>query len=163
MLVFAWCRIHRCVWYSAELRRSHKTHQATEPYSLLDSCQNAPLKWCSKKHYTLLKRALASHCNTLQHTATYCNTLQHTATHYNTLQHSATHYNTLRHSATHCNTLQHKMHLRNWYIFGTNHFKMISDVRQKWKNQLGWLINPVRHDLVRRMRFWRPKICRTWF
>jgi len=30
---------------------------------------------------------LATHCNTLQHTATHCNTLQHTATHCNTLQH----------------------------------------------------------------------------
>ena len=41
---------------------------------------------------------LATHCNTLQHTATHCNTLQHTATHCNTLQHNATH--------THCSTLQ---------------------------------------------------------
>jgi len=34
---------------------------------------------------------MATHCNTLQHTATHCNTLQHTATHCNTLQHTATH------------------------------------------------------------------------
>jgi len=53
--------------------------------------------------------AMATHCNTLQHTATYtthfcilsCSTLQHTATHYNTLQHTATHCNTLQHTATH--------------------------------------------------------------
>ena len=32
---------------------------------------------------------IATHCNTLQHTATHCNTLQHTATHCNTLQHTA--------------------------------------------------------------------------
>ena len=71
---------------------------------------------------------IATHCNTLQHTATHCKTLQHTATHCNTLHHTATqlrfdameqetftyvpitistHCNTLQHTATHCNTLQH--------------------------------------------------------
>jgi len=34
---------------------------------------------------------VATHCNTLQHTAAQCNTLQHIATHCNTLQHTATH------------------------------------------------------------------------
>jgi len=63
---------------------------------------------------------LATHCNTLQHTATYCNILlklQHTATYCNALQHTATHCialqrttthcNALQRTATHCNTLQH--------------------------------------------------------
>jgi len=76
--------------------------------------------------------ALATHCNTLQHTATCLsvlmqmmffhmydglggNTLQHTATHCNTLQHTATHRNKLQHTATHrktCNTLQHITHAK---------------------------------------------------
>jgi len=38
----------------------------------------------------------------LQHIATHCNTLQHTATH---LQHITTHCNTLQHTAAHCSTL----------------------------------------------------------
>jgi len=80
---------------------------------------------------------MATHCNTLQHTArhrkvratrllrhsvshtaTHCQTLQHTATHCNALQDkgdetasprciSLTHRNTLQHTATHCNTLHH--------------------------------------------------------
>jgi len=75
--------------------------------------------------------ALATHCNTLQHTATHCTTLQHIATHCNTLEHTATHCNilqhdmqqvcfalcthardscnTLQHTASHCNALQHYM------------------------------------------------------
>ena len=36
-------------------------------------------------------------------------------------------------------------------------------VRRKSKNQLGWVINPVPHNLVRRIRFWRIKISSTWF
>jgi len=43
------------------------------------------------------KGRIATHCNTLQHTASHCITLQHTATHCNTLQHTATHCNTLQH------------------------------------------------------------------
>ena len=31
------------------------------------------------------------------------------------------------------------------------------------KNQLDWVIKPVPHDLVRRIRFWRTKISGTWF
>jgi len=38
--------------------------------------------------------SLATHCNTLQHTATHCNTLQHTVTYCNTLPHIVTHCNT---------------------------------------------------------------------
>jgi len=33
----------------------------------------------------------------------------------------------------------------------------------KWKTQPDWVIKPVTHDLVRRIRFWRIKICETWF
>ena len=76
-------------------------------------------------------RFIATHCNTLQHTATpynplqhtatYCNTLQHTATHYNTLQHSATPCNTLQHTATHCNTLHHTASYCNTLEHTTTH------------------------------------------
>jgi len=61
---------------------------------------------------------IATHCNTLQHTATHCNTLHHIATHCNklhntygasnTLQHITTLCNTLQHITIFCNTLQHK-------------------------------------------------------
>ena len=46
---------------------------------------------------------------------------------------------------------------------GTDHFHLTSVVRWKWKNQLDWVIKPVPHDLVRRIRFWRIKISGTWF
>jgi len=61
---------------------------------------------------------LASHCNTLQHTATqefyasadrrmrrsgYAISLHFTVTHCNTMQHTATHCNTLQYTAAHCN------------------------------------------------------------
>ena len=36
-----------------------------------------------------------------------CHTTICVATHYNTLQHTAAHCSTLQHTATHCNTLQH--------------------------------------------------------
>ena len=48
----------------------------------------------SEVHSICCGVTLATHCNTLQHTATHCNTLQHTATHCNTLQHTATHETT---------------------------------------------------------------------
>ena len=67
-----------------------------------------------------LDNTLATHCNTLQHTATHCNTLQHTATHSithcsmlqhvaacNTQYYTATCCNMLQHAATCCNMLQH--------------------------------------------------------
>ena len=56
-----------------------------------------------------------------------------------------------------------EMPLWNWYNCGTNHFNLTSVVRWKWKNQLDWVIKPVPHDLVRRMRFWRIKNSGTWF
>jgi len=55
------------------------------------------------------------------------------------------------------------MPLRNWYNCSTKHFHLTSVVRWKWKNQLDWVIKPVPHDLVRRIRFWRIKISGTWF
>jgi len=55
------------------------------------------------------------------------------------------------------------MSLRNWYNCGTKHFHLTSVVRWKWKNQLHWVIKPVPHDLVRRIRLWRIKISGTWF
>ena len=49
------------------------------------------------------------------------------------------------------------MPLRNWYNCGTKHFHQTSVVWWKWKPQLNWVIKPVPHDLVRRIRFWRIK------
>ena len=34
-------------------------------------------------------------------------------------------------------------------------------VRRKWKTRLDWVIKPVLHDLVRRLRFWRIKSGKT--
>ena len=52
-----------------------------------------------------------------------------------------------------------EMPLRNWYNCGTKHFKLTINmvVRWKLKTQLEWVIEPVPHDLVRRIRFWRIK------
>ena len=47
--------------------------------------------------------------------------------------------------------------LRSWYLSGTKHFRPTILVVPKWKGQLGWVIKPVPHDLVRRIRFWRIK------
>ena len=45
----------------------------------------------------------------------------------------------------------------------SNHFQQTSVVWWKSKTQLGWVIKPVPHNLVRRIRFWRKKISGTWF
>ena len=66
---------------------------------------------------------IATHCNTLQHTATHCNTLQHTIKTKDKVQmwlfihvyimyiyiyiYIAVHCNTLQYAATHCSTLQY--------------------------------------------------------
>ena len=52
-----------------------------------------------------------------------------------------------------------EMSLRNWYNCGTKHFHQTSVVwwNLKRNTQLDWLIKPVLHDLVRRIRFWRIK------
>jgi len=42
-------------------------------------------------------------------------------------------------------------------------YKTLPMVSWKWKNQLEWVIKPVPHDLVRRIRFWRIKISGRWF
>ena len=52
---------------------------------------------------------------------------------------------------------------RNWYTVNTNHFHITDSVKWKSKTQLGWVINPVTHNLARRIRFWRIKISGTWF
>jgi len=67
---------------------------------------------------TYLHKTLATHCNTLQHTATHCNTLQHTATHCNTLQHTATHCNTLQHIDTSVDAFVRRMYI---YIYKCIH------------------------------------------
>ena len=51
-----------------------------------------------------------------------------------------------------------EMPFQNWYTANTNHFQVTDFVRWKSKTQLGWVINPVPHNLVRRIRFWRIKI-----
>ena len=56
-----------------------------------------------------------------------------------------------------------EMPFQNWYTANTNHFHLTDSVRWKWKTQPDWVINPVTHDLVRRIRFWRKKISGTWF
>jgi len=56
-----------------------------------------------------------------------------------------------------------EMPFQNWYTANTNHFHLTDSVRWKSKNQLGWVINPVPHNLVRRIRFWRIKSSGTWF
>jgi len=78
-------------------------------------------------HGTWPVNDIATHCNTLPHTATHCNTLQHTAERCSTLQHTTTYSSTNRmpppefggptkkqktceqthHAASCCNTLQH--------------------------------------------------------
>ena len=53
-----------------------------------------------------------------------------------------------------------EMTFENWYTANTNHFRLTAwqiSVRRKSKTQLGWVINPVLHYLVRRIRFWRIK------
>ena len=62
-------------------------------------------KYCNTLQYTC--NTLATHCDTLQHTATHCDThkerrrVRDTATHCNTLQHIAARCNMLQHTATH--------------------------------------------------------------
>ena len=56
-----------------------------------------------------------------------------------------------------------EMPFQNWYTANTNHFHLTDSVRWKSKTQLGWVINPVPHNLVRRIRFWRIKISGIWF
>ena len=79
-----------------------------------DVYQQPTATCCNTLHQTacllLIIPTVATHCNTLQHTATHCNTLQHTATHcMTTLVQThccSTHCNILQHSTKHCNTLQ---------------------------------------------------------
>jgi len=49
------------------------------------------------------------------------------------------------------------MPLRNWYTANTNHFNLTDSVSIKWKTQPDSVIEPITHDLVRRIRFWRIK------
>ena len=75
-------------------------HTRTHIFRYLVGQQNKQESFKLAMLYVLLMMlVIATHCNTLQHTATHCNTLQHTVTHCNTLQHTA----------THCNTLQQQM------------------------------------------------------
>jgi len=46
-----------------------------------------------------------------------------------------------------------EMPFQNWYTANTNHFHLTDSVRWKSKRQLGWVINIVPHNFVRRIRF----------
>ena len=46
-----------------------------------------------------------------------------------------------------------EMPFQNWYTANTNHFRLTDSVRWKSKRQLGWVINMVPHNLVRRIIF----------
>ena len=48
-----------------------------------------------------------------------------------------------------------EMPLRSWYLSGTKHFCPTVLVGWKRRSQLGSVIKPVPHNLVRRIRFWR--------
>jgi len=50
-----------------------------------------------------------------------------------------------------------EMPFPNWYTANTNHFHLTDSVRWKSTMQLYWVINPVPHNLVRRIRFCRIK------
>ena len=42
----------------------------------------------------------------------------------------------------------------SWYLTGTNHFRLTILVRRNCMTQPWWVINPVPHNLVRRIRSW---------
>jgi len=46
-----------------------------------------------------------------------------------------------------------EMPFQNWYTTNTNDFRLTDSVRWKSRRQLGWVINIVLHNLVRRIRF----------
>jgi len=48
-----------------------------------------------------------------------------------------------------------QMLLEMWYLTGTKHSHPTILVGWKWKSQLGWVIKPVQHNLVRRITPWR--------
>jgi len=107
-----WCEALRT---QASLQKSF-TNLRKSPVNVGLFCKvrREALENASMSHFiTRCEVVMATHCNTLQHTATHCNTLQHTVfitrcevdmRHGDTLQHTATHCNTLQHTATHCNT-----------------------------------------------------------
>jgi len=43
---------------------------------------------------------------------------------------------------------------RGWYLIGTKYFRLMRLIWRKWKSQMGWVIKPVLHNLVPRIRFW---------
>jgi len=122
---------------------THCNAPATYPYSTLQHTAtnqkhiqhicNKPAVQCSVMSIVThrLRKKIATHCNTLQHTVTHLqhthSTLQRTATHCDTFNKYATYVqhpcnardenrhtltskkdcNTLQHTATHCSTLQH--------------------------------------------------------
>ena len=79
------------------------------------TCGASPLRLQKRRRR---RSTMATHCNTLKHTANPCNTLQHTATTSGAAPYStrrqwrrrrtlATHSNTFKHAAKPCNTLHH--------------------------------------------------------
>ena len=52
-----------------------------------------------------------------------------------------------------------EMPFQNWYTANTNHFFLTDSVSLKSKTQLGWVINPVPHNFVRRREpIWDPGV-----
>jgi len=73
------------------------------------------------------------------------------------------HMDESRHTAAPMNHVKYlraspaEMPFQNWYTANTNHFHLTDSVRWTSTRQLYWVINPVPHNLVRRIRFWRIK------
>jgi len=99
-----------------QLTATHcKTLQLTATYG--NSLQH--IIWCCNTAFLCVvlpeaeTRAIVCTLSSHTHVATHCNTLQHTATHHSCVcilssrTHVATQCNTLQLTATHCNTLQH--------------------------------------------------------
>ena len=47
-----------------------------------------------------------------------------------------------------------EMPFRSWNLIGTENFCPIILIWPKWISQTGWVIKPLPHDLMRRIRFW---------
>ena len=49
------------------------------------------------------------------------------------------------------------MPFQTWCTANTNHFPLTDSVSLRSRKQLGWVTNPVQHNLLRRIRFWMIK------
>jgi len=76
--------------------------------------------------YVYIERRIATHCNTLQHTATHCNI----ATHNHAVERESTHViyvcvHIERRIAMHCNTLQHTATLQHTVMQSSERVRML--------------------------------------